>query len=393
MLRALTRSRPLRQRRRLDRRRHLSAAPAAAAKPTAPGAGDRGLVPEGIWSRTSAQLHLRRGHPLCTLREAIEAYFHAASPGVFHTPRGLGPVVPASACFDDLLVPAGHPSRADSDTYYLDEGRAWLLRAHMTAHDVALLRGGHRAFIHTGDVYRRDTVDRTHYPVFHQVDGVRLFDGAPSDAVVADLRHVLEGLARDLFGPSAQTRWVAADFPFTSPSMELEVRWAGEWLEVLGCGELRRGVLQRGGVEDPATRGWAFGLGLERLAMVLFGIPDIRLFWSDDPRFRGQFRPGDLSARFAPYSAYPPVAKDVSFWVVDAARFHENDVHECAREVAGDLVERVECVDRFARDGRTSLCFRVTFRSMERSLTHAEINELYHELRARLARHLPVTLR
>jgi phenylalanyl-tRNA synthetase alpha chain len=364
--------------------------PSASASILAPA---RGLVPEVIWARMSAQLHLRRGHPLCMLREAIEAHFHAAAPGIFHTPRGLSPVVSASACFDDLLVPADHPSRAESDTYYLDEERTTLLRAHMTAHDVALLRDGHRAFISTGDVYRRDTVDRTHYPVFHQVDGVRLFDGMASEAVVEDLRSVLEGLARVLFGTAAEMRWVDGDFPFTSPSMELEVQWGGEWLEVLGCGELRRGVLERGGVSNPATRGWAFGLGLERLAMVLFGIPDIRLFWSEDPRFHEQFAAGDMSTRFTSYSVYPPVCKDVSFWVDELGRFHENDVHEVAREVAGDLVERVECVDEFLRAGRTSLCFRVTFRSMDRSLTHDEVNELYHEVRTRLSARLPVTLR
>jgi phenylalanyl-tRNA synthetase alpha chain len=366
----------------------------------APGAGyghERGRIPEAIWKRTQEKLHLQQGHPLCTLRETIERYFQRRSGGAFHLVRDLDPVVSISSCFDDLLVLKDHPSRAESDTYYVDDER--LLRAHMTAHDVELLRAGHSAFICCGDVYRRDTVDRTHYPVFHQVDGVRVFASGEVDTpeVMLDLQDTLEGLAGEVFGSGVEMRWVGGDFPFTNPSLELEVLWGGEWLEVLGCGELRRGVLERGGVKDPGSRGWAFGLGLERLAMILFEIPDIRLFWTKNPRFLDQFKAGDMSTRFKPYSSYPAVCKDVSFWVNDVpsngAPFHENDVHEVAREVASDLVERVECIDTYARDGRTSLCFRVTFRSMERSLTHTEINELYHEMRARLNATDVITLR
>lgn len=365
-----------------------TASPAPAVQGGDASIGDRGRVPAAIWRRTGAKLHERSGHPLCTLREAVEQHFSG-----FYLPRSLHPVVTAESCFDDLLVPTGHPSRAESDTYYLDSACTRLLRAHMTVHSVELLREGRRQFVCTGDVYRRDTVDRTHYPVFHQVDGVRVLEGVDSLAIMDDLRASLSGLVRRLFGADVETRWVEAEFPFTDPSLELEIFWGGEWLEVLGCGELRRGVLERGGITDPSVRAWAFGLGLERLAMVLFGIPDIRLFWSDDLRFVTQFPPGDLSARFAPYSAHPAVAKDLSFWVDDESLFHDNDVHAIARDIAGDLVEHVECVDRFERDSRTSLCFRVSFRSMDRSLTHVEVNELYHQLRAHVAAHLPVSLR
>lgn len=267
-----------------------------------------------------------------------------------------------------------------------------LLRTHMTAHDVGLLAAGEKAFLLCGDVYRRDTVDRTHYPVFHQVDSARLFPvGTSREEVEEDLKNTLSGLARALFG-DVETRWVDGYFPFTDPSFELEVAWQGEWLEVLGCGLLHREVLRRGGVAENVD-GWAFGMGLERLAMVLFGVPDIRLFWSEDERFLGQFRGKGVEARFKPFSVFPAVEKDVSFWVEDADAFHENDVHEVARAVCGDLVENVRIVDTFRKDGRVSLCFRVTFRSMERSLTHVEVNGLYRGFRERLAETLPVTLR
>ncbi len=345
----------------------------------------RGWVPETIWRKVGTNLHLQEGHPLCTLRAAVQGYFESSAPGEFGFFNELHPVVSTVDCFDALCVPRDHVSRAPSDTYYVDAGR--VLRAHMTAHDVPLLRRGLKAFVNCGDVYRRDTVDRTHYPVFHQVDGLRLLRG-DADAG-GELRATLEGLARRLFG-EVDVRWVDAYFPFTHPSWELEVRWRGEWLELLGCGAVRREVLRNGGVGDE-YQGWAFGLGLERVAMVLFDIPDIRLFWSTDDRFLEQFKGRGLEARYKPFSVYPEVCKDVSFWVGDG--FHINDVHELAREVAGDLVENLSVIDRFAKDGRESLCVRVTFRCMERSLTHDEVNALFAQLRQRLQNQLPVVLR
>jgi phenylalanyl-tRNA synthetase alpha chain len=150
-----------------------------------------------------------------------------------------------------------------------------------------------------------------------------------------DLKQELEGLAAALFGPT-EYRWVDAYFPFTDPSYELEIYFQGEWLEVLGCGVIHPEILQNSGRGD--EQGWAFGLGLERLAMVLFNIPDIRLFWTDDERFHHQFRSGEI-INFMPYSKFPPCFKDVSFWLGD--QFHANDLNEIVRDIAGDLVEQV----------------------------------------------------
>ena len=107
------------------------------------------------------------------------------------------------------------------------------------------------------------------------------------EVVSKELKETLEGLAQHLFG-EVEMRWVDAYFPFTEPSYELEIYFNGEWLEVLGCGVMQQSILDDSG--NPGKKAWAFGLGLERLAMVLFDIPDIRLFWSDDPRFSNQFR-------------------------------------------------------------------------------------------------------
>jgi len=159
---------------------------------------------------------------------------------------------------------------------------------------------------------------------------------------------------------------------------------------VLGCGVIHSGVLSNVGKED--RHGWAFGLGLERLAMVLFTIPDIRLFWSDDKRFVSQFKEGQITT-FKPYSKYPPCYKDISMWITP--EFEPNDFFEIARGVAGELIEKMDLVDEFTnpKTGKTSHCYRITYRSMDRSLEDAEINSLQENLREQAAETLDIELR
>lgn len=159
--------------------------------------------------------------------------------------------------------------------------------------------------------------------------------------VAQHLKQSLEGLIRYLFrnDPGLKIRWTNAYFPFTSPSWEMEVFYNGKWLEILGCGIMQQEILNSHGTSD--KMGWAFGLGLERIAMVLFDIPDIRLFWSTDPRFLDQFKEGQFT-KFVPFSKFPVCYKDISFWC--PVEFHENDFTEIVRTVAGDLVEKVELV-------------------------------------------------
>eukprot|EP00913_Durusdinium_trenchii_P011534 g10829.t1 len=166
---------------------------------------------------------------------------------------------------------------------------------------------------------RRDEIDASHYPAFHQCEGVRLFDAqkVSKEEVMEDLKKTLEGLAAHLFQLKTgedTMRWLDEYFPFTEPSLELEIFYNEDWMEVLGCGVIHHDVLRNAGLDPEKVHGWAFGLGLERLAMVLFGIPDIRLFWSDDARFAQQFSEGSFSekTKFKPFSKYPPVLKDPS---------------------------------------------------------------------------------
>lgn len=357
-------------------------------------------------------LHKIPEHPLGIIKETIEEYFNSLEGDGFDIVDDLDPLVKAQECFDDLLIPPDHPGRLPSDTYYVSRpgGREvsssddTLLRTHTSAHQSTLMRQGKSAFLCTGDVYRRDEIDASHFPVFHQMEGVKLFDpelvgGAMSreewlaspgcELVAADLKKTLEGMCDKLFGP-VEKRWIDEYFPFTEPSFELEIFYNGDWMEVLGCGVIHSGVLSNCGLEE--RHGWAFGLGLERLAMVLFGIPDIRLFWSDDPRFSSQFKAGEITT-FKPYSKYPPCLKDIAFWIPDG--FEPNDFFEVGREVCGELVEKMELIDEFTnpKKGKTSHCYRITYRSMDRSLTNDEINDMQQKLRDIASDRLGVELR
>ena len=316
---------------------------------------------------------------------------------------------------------------------------------------VQFLRAGAARFLVFGDCYRRDEIDASHYPVFHQAEGVRVWRRSADDVrhgrlsvewLVADLQRTLDGLVSHLFGVQAPRRWLDDSFPFTRPSLQVEVQFQGRWMEVLGCGVIRPEICRvfpgDGDGEGGEAVGWAFGLGLERLAMVLFDIPDIRLFWSEDERFLSQFTPAAAShsaafhaIKFRPFSRYPPCPKDLSFWLPDdgAARgehppqpqpqpqpqpprqaqpqsepqhdgpsgaFHENDLFAVIRAVAGDVVESVRLQgEEFVHpiSGRRSRCYRVLYRSMTHSLTHDEANALHQQVREAVHSALRLELR
>lgn len=222
----------------------------------------------------------------------------------------------------------------------------------------------------------------------HTVDAVKLTE--------FNLKHTLTELVKDLFGSDIETRWVSVYFPFTHPSFELEIKFNGEWLEVLGSGVMRQPILTNAGAQDKV--GWAFGLGLDRLAMLLFQIPDIRLFWSTDPRFLEQFQSVTLDPQtnvcFKPFSKHPACYKDVSFWC-DDTDFVENEFFELVRSSGGDLIEKVELRDKFTHPetGRVSRMYRIMYRSMDRNLTNEEINAIQEQLRESMTAKLNVQLR
>ena len=189
--------------------------------------------------------------------------------------------------FDSLNTPDWHPSRDMHDSFYTQDGK--VLRTHTTAFQVrAMKAAGSQPPIRAmtaGRCYRRDEIDATHFPIFHQVD-VLAVDKALS---FADLKHTLYTLLRALLGNEIQLRFRPSYFPFTTPSAEVDVFYRGRWMELLGSGMTRPEVLRNGGIDSQQWQGFAFGMGIERLTMARFNIDDIRLINENEEAFLTQF--------------------------------------------------------------------------------------------------------
>jgi phenylalanyl-tRNA synthetase alpha chain len=207
--------------------------------------------------------------------------------------------------FDALNTPPTHPSRLESDTVYLDYGAPEdevLLRTQTSPVQVRWMETNEPPVyvVVPGKVYRKETTDATHLPVFHQVEGLAVDDSI----TLSDLKGTLAHFSREFFGPKTEVRFRPHFFPFTEPSAELDVSCfncdGGEagcrvcggagWLEMLGCGMVDPNVLEAVGYDPKELSGFAFGMGVERMAMVRHGINDIRHFVDNDLRFLGQFR-------------------------------------------------------------------------------------------------------
>jgi len=200
-------------------------------------------------------------------------------------------------CFDALNTPADHPARNEQDTFYLPDGR--LLRTHTSSVQIRTMEKQTPPIriVAPGAAYRRDEVDATHLAQFTQMEGLYVDEGV----TLGDLKGTLEYFFRELFGPDTKVRFRPHFFPFTEPSYEIDVRAAalggGErWLELAGCGMVDPAVFaqineRRGdrAFDPDKVTGFAFGFGLERLAMILYGVPDIRMFVENDQRFLAQF--------------------------------------------------------------------------------------------------------
>src|SRR5689334_17553694 len=200
-------------------------------------------------------------------------------------------------CFDALNTPPDHPARNEQDTFYLPDGR--LLRTHTSTVQIRTMTSAPPPIrvIAPGAAYRRDEVDATHSAQFHQIEGLYV----DKNVSVADLKGTLEYLMHELFGPDTAVRFRPHYFPFTEPSFEVDVKSKAlkggeQWIEVCGCGMVHPAVYEevnkarKDNAYDPNEwTGFAFGLGMDRLAMILFDIPDIRLFAQNDLRFLKQF--------------------------------------------------------------------------------------------------------
>ena len=221
-------------------------------------------------------------HPVTRTLERIEAFFGSIGYSVAEGPE----VEDDYHNFEALNIPAHHPARAMHDTFYFDAHT--LLRTHTSPVQVRTMEEKQPPIriICPGRVYRCD-YDQTHSPMFHQVEGL-LID---KNVSFADLKGTLEEFLREFFEEDVKVRFRPSYFPFTEPSIEVDIdRGDGKWLEVLGCGMVHPKVFEYSGIDPEVYTGFAFGMGVERLAMLRYGVNDLRLFFENDLRFLGQFR-------------------------------------------------------------------------------------------------------
>jgi len=232
-------------------------------------------------------------HPIKRLQEEIEQIFIGMGFRVFDLPE----IEEEYYNFEALNIPASHPARDDQDTFYLDENR--LLRTHCSSvqvHAMESMKPPIRA-VSTGKVYRRDAFDATHSPMFYQVDLLVVDEGI----TMGDLKGTLEVFLKRIFHPDIQMRFRPGFFPFVEPGAEVDINCifcSGKgcrickhsgWIEILGAGMVHPKVLRMSGVDDRRYSGFAWGMGIDRVAILKYGVDDIRHFFENDMRFLAQF--------------------------------------------------------------------------------------------------------
>jgi len=255
-------------------------------------AADRLDLTEVLPGRLAGHLH-----PVSQVREALEDVFVGMGYEVAEGPE----VETGWRNFEALNIPEDHPARSPVDTFYVDYGEPWsvLLRPHTSPVQIRLLQRGLLPIyaVAPGRTYRKDTPDSTHLSEFHQIEGLVVDRGV----TFADLKGTIDTFVRAIFGEGTRTRLRPAYFPFTEPSAEFEMSCVicggvgcrtclgVGWIELGGCGMVHPAVFEATGVDPEQWTGFAFGFGIDRLAFMRHGIPDVRLMIENDVRFLGQF--------------------------------------------------------------------------------------------------------
>ena len=224
-------------------------------------------------------------HPVTMTIERIENFFSQIGFSVAQGPE----IEDDYHNFEALNIPAHHPARAMHDTFYFGDGT--LLRTHTSGVQVRTMEKQQPPIriICPGRVYRCDS-DQTHSPMFHQIEGLLVDDNIS----FADLKGILHNFLNVFFERDLHVRFRPSYFPFTEPSIEVDIGYQGEdgeqkWLEVLGCGMVHPKVFEHSGIDTEKYTGFAFGMGVERLAMLRYGVKDLRMFFENDLRFLAQF--------------------------------------------------------------------------------------------------------
>jgi phenylalanyl-tRNA synthetase alpha chain len=228
-------------------------------------------------------------HPLTQVTDDIVRSFRKIGFAVADGPE----IEDEYHCFDALNTPADHPARDSQDTFYLKTETRWLLRTHTSSVQIRVMEKQPPPvrIIVPGRVYRRDSADATHNPTFHQIEGLYVDKGV----TVGDLKGTVEFVFKDLLGSDVKLRFRPHYFSYTEPSFEIDFtsplvkKMGKDWLEIAGCGMVHPTVFENVGYDPEIWSGWAFGFGIERIAMIRYEINDIRLFYENDSRFLRQF--------------------------------------------------------------------------------------------------------
>ena len=309
-------------------------------------------------------------------------------------------IIPTNILFDLFDFAKDHVARSESDTYYVDEKN--VLRTHDTVMwyyylnhpDIKAKIAKNESFgtFCYGKVYRKDEIDKTHMNVFHQFGGLYLVPDNKETLVLDDLKNALSKIVKSIFGEQVKFRFNEDVFPYTDPSLEVEIDINGKWLELLGSGMPKKLVLKNFGVEG--YNGWAFGFGLERLAIAKMEIPDIRVFWSQDQRVKDQLK--NLENKYKEVSKYPSIERDISF-IIDKS-ISLNNYYELVQDVAEGLIEEVKLMDQYENDekfgaGKKSYTFHIVYRSLEKTLTNEEVNVIHDKITEKTKKELSAVVR
>jgi phenylalanyl-tRNA synthetase alpha chain len=258
------------------------------------------------WTLPGRRRAVGRLHPLTQVTDDIVRAFRKLGFVVADGPE----IEDEYHCFDALNTPADHPARDTQDTFYVAQasspassggipapgssgGRSALLRTHTSSVQIRVMEKQPPPIriIVPGRVYRRDNADATHNPTFHQIEGLYV----DKHVTVGDLKGTVEAVFKDVLGSDVKLRFRPHYFSYTEPSLEIDftnalVKKLGkDWLEIAGCGMVHPQVFENVGYDPEVWTGWAFGFGIERIAMLRYGITDIRLFYENDTRFLRQF--------------------------------------------------------------------------------------------------------
>ncbi len=196
--------------------------------------------------------------------------------------------------FDALNVPADHPARDMQDTFWTDEDSSRVLRTHTSSVQIRFMETHKPPFkiIAPGRVYRNEATDATHEAQFHQIEGLVVGQGVS----VAHMNGTLEKLIKELLGPDVEMRLRPGYFPFVEPGFEVDIKFRGKWMEVLGAGMVHPNVLRNGGIDPDIWSGFAFGMGIDRLVMLNYKVPDLRYLYNGDLRLHYSLEKPDNSS-------------------------------------------------------------------------------------------------